>query len=484
MTAVASSGASRRTNSVTSARLRACSTSPRSLQRSRYPSVARTGAPTNGRAGQRSGDLGHAALDPRRDVEHAALRDEPRAHAARRGRDARRRVGATSSSASAGSPGTNRSIASTAADVAMLAAPSPRSRRPAQEPGEADGGRLGPGPRDHGAGSAAGPSSGARRPLVHGGSLLLVGQSRPARVTPCGDTDQPTDAAPADRFGELPPVSSPGDGAPRARAAPRERSRSVAASRTAAPPRRLRLRSAPPSAPRTSRPPIRANPDTARRCPRSARPRAAATSAAVRTLTHDDAELPGVHAHARAEPAEAVEPVAGCSRSSMRSADSCWLAAGPVVLAGRTPRSRARAAAGSSPRSVPSLLSRYASDCTMRGVDAERHVVDEHPSGAPRRRRRGARSRRRTRRARRRRRRDRRRGRARGGCGSPRACRRTAGRARSRSTTTSACEPSPPAMPITSAPSATASRASCSRSSPGPSTTGFDAPLASPPRPG
>ena len=106
------------------------------------------------------------------------------------------------------------------------------------------------------------------------------------------------------------------------------------------------------------------------------------------------------------------------------------------------------------------------------GVHAERDVVDEDPLvhrgqvDAPLDRRaegveRG-----------RRRRHGRGRGRGRSGCGCRRGRRPAATSAAIATLATSACDPSPPAMPITSAPRSIASRASWSRSSPGWRTTG------------
>ena len=106
------------------------------------------------------------------------------------------------------------------------------------------------------------------------------------------------------------------------------------------------------------------------------------------------------------------------------------------------------------------------------GVDAERHVVDEDPAADLGQVDAAARPRRRTRRARRRRRRGRGRGRGRSGSGCRPGCRRAGRPARMATEATSAWEPSPPAMPITSAPRSMASWASSSRSSPGWSTTG------------
>ncbi len=265
----------------------------------------------------------------------------------------------------AGSPGTKRSIASTAADAAMLAAPRPRSVARRSNPVRPMRGRLGPRPRhDRAARRRSRPSSGLGGRWSIAASLLLVGRSRrrpgPART-------RPRPAAGCHPGAPIPParpVSTPGDdGATRTRSAP-GRSRSVAASRSAAPRRRRRPRSA------------RRERDLERvglPLPPAPEPRHGAGGLGrdelgdvrrVAHLHHDDAELPGVHADPGAEPAERSSWY-GLFETSMRSADSCSLPPGPVYSRSK-PSLPGPSSCGIISAVVPSLLSRYASDWTIR----------------------------------------------------------------------------------------------------------------------
>ncbi len=107
-----------------------------------------------------------------------------------------------SSTESEGSPGTNRSIASTAADVAMLAAPRPRSLARRRNPVRPSAGGSG---RVHGTTALLGsarPSSGVGGRWSMVSFLRLVGRSRSTRGPSGGHADQLTDAAVVHGFGD------------------------------------------------------------------------------------------------------------------------------------------------------------------------------------------------------------------------------------------------------------------------------------------
>ncbi len=93
-------------------------------------------------------------------------------------------------------------MASTAADVAMLAAPSPRSLARRRNPVRPSAGGSG---RVHGTTALLGsgrPSSGVGACWSMVGFLLLVGRSRSTRVTAGGDLHESPDAAVVHGFGD------------------------------------------------------------------------------------------------------------------------------------------------------------------------------------------------------------------------------------------------------------------------------------------
>ena len=316
ITAVASSGASRRTNSVTSARLRACSTSPTSLQRSRYSSVARTGRADHRRARDRGRRPARPLVRPAR-RRRASAAAPPVRHPSARPGPAGRPPAPRPRRPRRGSPGTKRSIASTAAPAAMLAAPSPRSVARRRRPVTPIAGGSG---CVHGTTRAArrrpGPSSALGGCWAHAAPPFSSTLRQPARVPTERHADEPLDPTPPDRLGERRRrVAGMMRRYPHPQRAP-ARSRSVAASRSAVPRRRRPLRS--------TRDDRTSNVSASHSCqpryretvPAVCAATSSATSAAVRTWTTTMLELPAVHAHPRPRTHRSGRACRRCSRSA------------------------------------------------------------------------------------------------------------------------------------------------------------------------
>ena len=187
MTAVASSGASRRMNSPSSARFRDCSLSPREDQRSRYSSVARSGAPTTGERTSvptaPSSVCSTAALASRRCC--CATRPSPT-----RAPGSRRR---TSGGPDCGADGIGGHEALDRVDARLgreARRAEPEVGDPAEEAGDADCRRLGARQRDHGRARSTARRLQCSRPESrrHEGRVPPRRQSQHHNLTPSSST--------------------------------------------------------------------------------------------------------------------------------------------------------------------------------------------------------------------------------------------------------------------------------------------------------